>query len=234
MCTVSFIPISEKDFILTSNRDESPFRKTLAPKKYNEDEIKMLYPKDELAGGTWIGASGNNRLICLLNGGFTSHERKEKYRLSRGIIVKDLLKADDVFNAITNYNFIEVEPFTIILVSWEPIVTLYELVWDGVNKHFNEKPLVPTIWSSSLLYSKEIKKKRESWFSEFLKNENIITNEKLLNFHKTSGEDNPKTNLIMDRGFVKTKSISQFSYNHGKGTMRYEDLETKLISLINL
>ena len=234
MCTVSFIPISENDFILTSNRDESPDRNTLAPRIYNENEVKLLFPKDEIAGGTWIGASDKNRMICLLNGGFSSHVRKEKYRLSRGIIVTDLLKADNVYNAINNYDFKDIEPFTIILVSWEASLKLHELVWDGTRKYFEEKPLEPIIWSSSLLYSEEIKRKRNEWFDIFLENQESITLENLLNFHKTTGEGNKKSDLIMDRGFVKTKSITQFSTKNKIGSMRYEDLKTKKIYQISM
>lgn len=230
MCTVSFIPTSENDFILTSNRDESPFRNTLIPEFYEEDGVKLLFPKDELAGGSWIGASDKNRLICLLNGGFISHVRKESYRLSRGVIVTYLLKTDNVFLSIESFDFSDIEPFTIILVTWEPILRLHELVWDGNQTHFTEKPLAPIIWSSSLLYSKEVKIKRQAWFSDFLENQQSYTKENLLNFHKTKGEGNKENDLIMDRGFVKTKSITQFSSKKGVGNMRYEDLKTNVIS----
>ena len=50
MCTVTYLPIGDADFILTSNRDEQPSRKTIEPKEYVEDNVKLTYPKDELAG----------------------------------------------------------------------------------------------------------------------------------------------------------------------------------------
>ena len=80
MCTVTVIPKinSELGFILTSNRDEAADREALPPEFYMEKEIKMLYPKDKLAGGTWIGISEKNRLICLLNGEFKPHVRLER------------------------------------------------------------------------------------------------------------------------------------------------------------
>ena len=37
MCTVSFIYKGDKDFMLTSNRDEAVNRKTIAPKLYEEN-----------------------------------------------------------------------------------------------------------------------------------------------------------------------------------------------------
>jgi hypothetical protein len=168
MCTVSFIPISEYDFILTSNRDESPKRETHFPRIYEQGRVKLLYPKDKLAGGTWIGASNKKRLICLLNGGFKPHNRKEKYRMSRGKIVTDMLSVENIEKDLNEYDLLDIEPFTMILVSWKNDLKLKELVWDGIDKYISNKPIKPKIWSSSLLYSEKVKKKREQWFKEFL------------------------------------------------------------------
>lgn len=228
MCTLTFIPTSNDGFVLTSNRDEAPGRSTLAPKVYSEKNTRLLFPKDELAGGTWIGVSDKKRLICLLNGGFTAHERKDSYRMSRGIIVTDLLTSDDAVSEIDNYNFEGIEPFTLIMVDWSNHLRLFELVWDEKEVHFTEKPLAPQIWSSSLLYTKEMKEKREKWFSTFLF-ENLKPNAtELLQFHKTAGEGNLDVDVIMDRGFVKTKSITQVVKNKNVA-VRYEDLQEEKI-----
>ena len=100
MCTVTFIPHTADGFILTSNRDESPFRKTIPPGKYRVKESELVFPKDEVAGGTWFGYNQKGRLICLLNGGFTAHERESEYRMSRGVIVTDLLTTDNASETI--------------------------------------------------------------------------------------------------------------------------------------
>jgi hypothetical protein len=52
MCTVTYLPLKDNNFILTSNRDETPLRKTIPPKTYVESGVELIYPKDELAGGT--------------------------------------------------------------------------------------------------------------------------------------------------------------------------------------
>ncbi|RFN59830.1 NRDE family protein [Marixanthomonas ophiurae] len=228
MCTLTFIPNSNNGFVLTSNRDEAPGRNTLAPKVYSEKNTQLLFPKDELAGGTWIGVSNKKRLICLLNGGFAAHERKDSYRMSRGIIVKDLLTSDDAVSEIDTYNFEGIEPFTIVMVDWSNHLRIFELVWDESQIHFTEKPLAPQIWSSSLLYTKEMKEKREKWFSAFLFENLKPTATDLLQFHKTAGEGNLDVDVIMDRGFVKTKSITQVVKNQNIA-MRYEDLQEEKI-----
>jgi hypothetical protein len=233
MCTVTFIPKSLDGFTLTSNRDEAPARKTIQPMVHNINGVDLLFPKDEVAGGTWFGLSSEKRLICLLNGGFIAHEREDSYRMSRGSIVLDLLVSEDVLGAIDNYSFNGIEPFTIIVVDWKKELVLYELVWDGSISHFSEKPLAPQIWSSSLLYSDEMKKKREAWFLEFIFNNLNPSEAELLEFHKTAGEGSKETDLIMDRGFVKTKSITQLSKSKFV-TFRYEDLQTSEVNQVEI
>ncbi len=229
MCTVTLIPKGKNDFILTSNRDEAPNRKSLSPDIYSIKNTKMMFPKDELAGGTWIGVSEKNRLICLLNGGFTFHERKAAYRMSRGVVVNDFLASDDVIASIDNYDLDDVEPFTLVIVDWNTHLKFFELVWDGTQKHFTELPIEPKIWSSSSLYSVEMKKERLQWFEDF-KTENKLDSKSMLNFHNKAGHDNKDYGVIMDRHYVKTTSITQVEKFEDVVEMRFKDLQNNTIS----
>lgn len=226
MCTLTFIPKSETEFILTSSRDEDPSRETLVPKKYSINQTAILFPKDALAGGTWLGVSEKKHLVCLLNGAYKAHKRKASYRKSRGLVVLDFLANTFTRSFYENYNFEGIEPFTMIVVSWESTLNLVEIVWDGTKKVWSQKPLQPIIWSSSLLYTDAVKEKRKMWFSEFLKNHKNELPEDLLQFHKTAGEGNPETNLVMDRGFVRTTSISQLIHSNEEFSFQYNDLKT--------
>lgn len=231
MCTVTIFHKGNNDFVLTSNRDEAPNRKSISPKIYNENSIKMLFPKDELAGGTWIGVSEKNRLICLLNGGFVKHTRKDSYQFSRGVIVKNLLASDDVVASIENYNFTNVEPFTIVIADWNTNLQFFELVWDGEESHFNKLPLETKIWSSSTLYSDEMKKERHQWFDEFNKS-NKLTSKRALDFHSTETE-NKTFGIIMNREFVKTTSITQVEKTNDTLSMNYFDLQQDEHTVMN-
>ncbi len=233
MCTVTFVPIASNKFVLTSNRDEAPDRTTLPPTVYTKEGVQLVFPKDELAGGTWIGLSEQQRLICLLNGGFTAHQRAPEYRMSRGVIVTTLLTTKDAIPTINAFDFNGIEPFTLIMADWASQLKLFELVWDGEHSHFTEKPLAPAIWSSSLLYTPEIKKKREAWFSSFLFQHLKPSEKELLHFHKNTGEGDKRTDLVMDRGFVKTKSITQV-LKKDSISMRYEDLQKQSITNVTL
>jgi Transport and Golgi organisation 2 len=228
MCTVTFIPRNNSSFVVTSNRDEAPGRKTVPPQKYTLEETQILFPKDEVAGGTWIGVSDKKRFICLLNGGFTAHNRAAKYRMSRGIVVTQLLVAVNIREAISAFNFTGIEPFTIILITYKAETNLFELVWDGNKAHFTEKPLQPHIWSSSLLYTPKMKQLRETWFSEFMAETKKPSNAEILKFHTEAGIGDPSTNLLMDRDFVKTKSITQIQKDQAAVSMYYKDLQENL------
>lgn len=226
MCTVTFIPKNHSDFILTSNRDEAPGRETVFPGIYEEEGVRLLFPKDKVAGGTWIGISSQQRCVCLMNGGFVAHKRKAFYGRSRGLIVKDLLLCPDVDEYLEKYDFSEIEPFTVILVDWKNQSQLTEIVWDGERLHQTNKPWKSFIWSSSPLYSPELKNLRENWFKEFNPTADKSPKD-VLDFHKNGGEGDLNSNLIIDRGFVKTKSITQITKNEDLLKMYYDDLETK-------
>jgi len=226
MCTVTFVPLTENEFVLTSNRDEAPDRMTIPPEIYSINETKVLFPKDKNAGGTWIGASEKNRVLCLLNGGFEYHKRLDKYRASRGIIVRDLLVCQNFAEAVNGVDLTNIEPFTLVIVDWNDSLKCFELVWDGSDKHFKELPNEPIIWSSSTLYTEAMKEERKSWFETF-KTKSVLTSETLLKFHNTAGTENENYGVVMDRGFVKTTSITQIKKLGQNVMMNFQDLNNQ-------
>lgn len=230
MCTVTIIPKGKQGFVLTSNRDEAPERESLAPEFYTIEGAKVLFPKDKLSGGTWIGISENNRVLCVLNGGFVLHERKSSYRKSRGVVANDLMVCKDIISTIDTYDFEDVEPFTIVFVDWNLGLKFYELVWDGRAKHIKELPLVPQIWSSSTLYTEAMKQERKQWFEQF-KSEIELNANSLMEFHKTAGGNNTDYGVVMNRGFVKTTSITQVEKRMNTVNMKFENLEDKIVSI---
>lgn len=234
MCTVTISPLKEgRSFVLTSNRDEAPGRETLPPKMYEIEGLKMAFPKDVLAGGTWLGISERKRVICLLNGEFKKHVRTLTYKKSRGVVVKDLLAAEDFFEATKNYDLSEVEPFTIVVADWHQGLFFAEFVWDGHQKHYKKLPLKPHIWSSSPLYSEEMKELRQKWFHD-LQEKQDLSPEALLNFHFSAGKGDKNQGVIMDRGFVKTVSISQVIISEENLRFFYKDLAKQEETVLDL
>ncbi|WP_117879553.1 NRDE family protein [Aureibaculum luteum] len=226
MCTVTFLPLNKTDFILTSSRD-IPFsrEKALPPKNYEEDGVKLSYPKDGKAGGSWIGTSSKNRLICLLNGGFANHISLADYKMSRGLIVKELLKVENIYNGLKALDLMGVEQFTLVIVDWNKALELIEFVWDGENKHIKNMELEPQIWSSSTLYDKSVKQLRRNWFEQWQK-DNKINQENILKFHHNAGIGDPTIDVMMDRKVGGTVSITSIYKEKNSLGMVYEDVKT--------
>lgn len=226
MCTVTFYPLSTTEFVLTSSRDESPNRATLPPETYSHGDLEILYPKDKLAGGTWIGASTQKRMLTLMNGGFVAHKRKAAYRLSRGIVVLNLLEADSVRDFISDFDFQGIEPFTVIMLDWKDKPELLQIVWDEEKLHLDSLPMQPRIWSSSPLYTPEMHAKREGWFDLFKTENKIARASDLWQFHHQAGKEDKEVGLQIDRGVVRTKSITQLVLSSQAVESIYHDLES--------
>lgn len=232
MCTVTFLPLSNTDFILTSNRDEQRLRETLPPKIYEEDGVEMLFPKDKVAGGTWIGASSKKRLVCVLNGGFQKHKRKDNYTKSRGLIAKELLKEISLQPYLENLDLLGVEPFTMIVVDWNNHeLNLFEVVWDEHEKHITKHKIEPKIWSSSTLYTNEIKELRNYWFQQWL-TENEFTSEAIIQFHHAETGDKEQA-ILMKRSYVETVSITSVKKMENTVEMVYEDIAHPKKTIVN-
>ena len=223
MCTVTYLPLENQKFILTSNRDVGYKRqKALAPQKYIEDGVELFYPKDGKAGGTWIGTSSKNRTLCLLNGGFVNHKSGGYYKSSRGKIVIDLLKCDNIEKEIKTIDLLNIEPFTLVIIDWQLDLKLMEFVWDGSTKNLKNLSQEMYIWSSSTLFTEEMKNLRKNWFSTWRRN-NRIDQESILKFHHDAGIGDPNVDVILKRERVGTVSITSI-IKDSKGIQMYYEV----------
>ena len=118
------------------------------------------------------------------------------------------------------------------IADWNTNLKFYELVWDETQKHFQQLPLATKIWSSTTLYTEDKKQARRDWFNVF-KAENELEASTLLKFHKTAGKGNNDFGVVMDRGFVKTTSITQIEKTNTKLEMCFNNLNTKEVAVKN-
>ena len=203
MCTVSYVPDNSGGFVLISSRDEKPGRKTLHP----ENDNGMLYPKDAVAGGTWISVDESGRVGCLLNGAFEKHVSLKNYTRSRGSLILEAFEYDNVEDFFKNVSLSGVEPFTLIVIE---NTLLWEFRWDAQVKFIQEFPVDhKKVWSSSTLYDSSAKAQRRSWFQSW--------RGAPLDFHFANHCSNPGIDLKMklDSG-VETVSITQVTSFHSK------------------
>jgi len=223
MCTVSFV-YANNSFLLTSNRDEKITRPSaIEPRIYQTETKKIIYPKDAKAGGTWFVVDEFGNAIILLNGGKTKHIVKDKYRLSRGIIVLELMASNTIVSTWKTIDLTDIEPFTlVVLENKKP----YQLQWSGEEKSTDELEVNQTyIWSSSTLYAPEIQQQRAQWFSQYINENNDISAELMQFFHKSTEPKDNKNGLIINRDdLLKTLSVTQAVISENSILVNHSDL----------
>ena len=222
MCTVSFVCTNGK-VILTSNRDEKVNRPAIAPKRYCYNGKVVLFPKDPKAGGTWFVVDEFGNAIILLNGGKTKHIAKEKYRLSRGVIVLELMASNAIVTTWKTIDLTDIEPFTLLVLEDKKP---YQLQWSGEEKFTNELEINQTyIWSSSTLYTPDIQQQRTEWFLQYINENQEITAEKMRFFHKNTEPKDAKNGLIINRdNLYKTLSVTQTVITENSISVNHSDL----------
>ena len=223
MCTLSYIPLGSETFLWTQNRDESPLRNSEG--LVIKDNSQIVFPKEPLSGGSWIAMSENNRVVSLLNGAFVQHPYMPSSKRSRGLVVLDFFEYPNASDFFDSYDFEDIEPFTMVIYDKG---NLWEFRWDKTKKYIKKlNPNLPYLWSSATLYPKEIKLQRQQWFAEFLESNQKPDLRSVLNFHRTAGTGDLKYDLIMDRGVVKTVSITSISKTPAGLDMTYYDLQNE-------
>ncbi|RKE02352.1 NRDE family protein [Marinifilum flexuosum] len=230
MCTLTYIPTEEKNFIFTTNRDEDPNRVALPPSKYINNNIESLYPKDPEGNGTWM-LCNKYFSVCLLNGAFVKHKHEPPYKKSRGLVVLEYERFQNSIDFILNFDFMDIEPFTMIVVRYENKVSLEEIRWDGSSVHYKQlDPKRAEIWSSSTLYDETAREMRKDWFADW-KIMDELSCSNVLNFHKNAGCDDLYNGLLMNRKeMVETTSITQIVHDRLGVRMRYEDLRSEEVT----
>ncbi|AEM71069.1 hypothetical protein Murru_2030 [Allomuricauda ruestringensis DSM 13258] len=221
MCTVSFISSGSR-YIITSNRDEHISRPlALEPREETIGSVKILFPKDVKAGGTWFGLNENGSVAVLLNGGFVNHVPTRKYVRSRGLVLLDVIASDNPFNLLQEIELYQIEPFTLVLFTTK----LLEFRWDGHQKYF--RPLDGTknhIWSSATLYKDDVIDYRSNLFQKFIDTNSKITPQEVIDFH-SNNHDDFENGFIIDRDSgLKTFSVTQAVLDKKEIVMRHLDL----------
>lgn len=223
MCTVSVVSANGK-IIISSNRDEAVYRpKAIEPRNYLVNNKNIIFPKDPKAGGTWFAVDENGIVLVLLNGANEKHIHQPPYRKSRGLIVLDIISSLSPITFWYEIDLLEIEPFTIILFQNNQ---LFQLRWDGKNKDSIQLEVgINHIWSSTTLYSKDIRDNRSNLFDAFLNSKSIVSEKDMFHFHRYTEEGNQENGLVINRNeTLKTLSITQAILEENKVEIVYNDL----------
>ncbi len=225
MCTVTFLPLSHSSFILTHNRDEHHTRSiALLPERNMVYETEIVFPKDEQGGGTWF-ASSKEFTLCLLNGGFEKHISSPPYKHSRGLVIVDFFRFNDVNTFKESYDFAGIEPFTLIIIQHSS-QQIHQFIKDEKQIHYSLKDnMCHQIWSSTSLYTGEDINKRVQWFNEWKRNHSEFTQSDIIEFHKRKHDDVQQEGIMINRNAVLFTVSLTSVYKNEEGTvaMKYED-----------
>lgn len=212
MCIVSFYK-EEDQILLTHSRDESIYRTTSTNIEKREWYGKTYYsPVDHEKNGSWIFYS-EQYLACILNGGkIKPKELKPSYRRSRGLVLLDILKYNEVEEFIENEDLTGIAPFTILIHDRKNNKT-FLLFWDEIQLDINDLSDETFIFRcSSTLYSFEKMKELENIFPKF----NLSSPEIIFKLHEQ---------IKMKPGDVAlekaTTSITQIFANSSSINMKY-------------
>lgn len=224
MCVLTFVPNKLGGYLLTNNRDENRNRtKAIPPKKYKIGDTTLYFPKDSKAGGTWI-ATNHKVTLCLLNGAREKHVSTGSYSKSRGQIILDYFNFQNA-GYFTKEQFIGIENFTLVYIE-NAAKRICQFVWDGTSLDIQHLEWDQArIWSSSTLYSKVIREKREKLFFDFLQKNPSPEYSQLIDFHHFADTGNPENNLVMEReDGTHTQCISQIFHKGSSIRFSYFDL----------
>ena len=222
MCTVSFVRVHDA-VIITSNRDEHIQRENAAAPGFHQlQNKKFIFPKDARAGGTWFAAGDNGVIAVLLNGAFKKHTVTPPYRKSRGLILLEIIEADEPLGFFKTISLDNIEPFTIVL--HQPGL-LHELRWDGNDKHEKALDIANNyIWSSSTLYTDQVIECRKNLFDRFIHSADGITAATVHDFHASNNGDAENGFVISRQTGMKTFSITQAVVQNNAVNFSHADL----------
>lgn len=222
MCTLTYIPTKE-GYIFTHNRDERSNRPT--SKSFQTKELSnrtIYYPEDLEAHGSWIAFANDNTSACLLNGGNKTYVRKPPYRKSRGLVVLESFGFENPKEFYHNYDFEGIEPFTLLIRHSSGLFQItHDLEKTTIKVH---NPQETNIWSSTTLYTKEVRDKRKKWFSDWLAQSSELSPSNIQAFHNSAGDGDSENDLVMSRwGILQTMSITQIAVSDLSALLTYRD-----------
>jgi len=221
MCLVSYVPLDD-GFVISSNRDEAPSRSTNSIQQEERKFNSIAYPVDS-KGGTWCAVSKSGIVGIILNGAFVFHKRQNNYRLSRGIMLKEMFDFPTPVKFIQEYNFQNIEPFTLIIWTGK---RLLEFRWTGQLKHIEILSRKKHhVWSSSTLYDDIMISERQTLFDKLISKLQYKSVESIEQMHLNGKLGNSDYDFVMNRSNrVRTVSFSQVVISEKAINLNYHSL----------
>ncbi|WP_027419018.1 NRDE family protein [Crocinitomix catalasitica] len=224
MCTATYIKDKNNRIIFTTNRDEQAARPTSPPQIHSVGDLQLLFPQDQLAGGTWVAVGQSGMISCILNGAKDELPWLGKTAdKSRGQVLLDSFLFADAEDFLANGNFEKANPFTLLRIQpRQP--KIFVIKWNGSKKWMEEFDAnQPQIWSAYTLYPAEQRHEREIMFQNWAKNENNLEAAKIWQMHQASKSKNGL--LLENSPHVNTVSTTQIKIDTDHASMHYYQMD---------
>ena len=225
MCTLTFYPKGPQ-WLVTFNRDERKERPAAQPPQvYDSPQGQLWYPRDPQGGGTWFAVNiTQNRISCLMNGGYVRHVPQPPYRRSRGLIVLEALTQPDLETWMQGFEGEGMEPFTLMNLDYAH-QRVEEYRWTGkVGVLTRHSARVPQIWASATLYEGRGLAWRRMAYQNLLAQHPELTPEQVWNFHLQPTHTLEGEGVCLQTPHGGTVSVTQAQISSSSLQLRYQDL----------
>ncbi|MFN3464837.1 MAG: NRDE family protein [Terricaulis sp.] len=217
MCTLTILRENSR-LLVTMNRDDIATREEAPPHVWPNTDPDFVAPRDELAGGTWIGVNRHGVIACLLN----RYDAAPKGQLSRGDIVIEAMGGASIersLSAVTSLDLGAYSPFSCLVIAEGGAA---RLDWTGASIRRQDcssgaKAVMAT--SSSWRFD-EVKAQREALFHEIMSGGGDAAGN-LAAFHTRRVRADDAWAPMMLRSQSQTKSVTQIELSPRGAEMRY-------------
>lgn len=208
MCTVTWIQDPDR-YSLFCNRDELRSRRaSQPPEKHASGGARYLAPTDGEAGGTWIAVNEHAVSLCLLNDYAAGLPDRHEDLTSRGLLVRDLIRAADLAKLGEIWSGIDLtgyRPFKLLALA--PNESALLLSWNGTGPNLNHQTVKPPLCSSSF-DDPGVARARSELLQELSTGTELEPRKRQLRFHQSHQPERGPYSVCMHRPDAVTVSFT--------------------------
>ena len=225
MCTVTVVPHAQGVRLLC-NRDEQRTRLHGIPPRIRDlSGQRALFPVDPQRGGTWAGTNDAGLIVALLNVRPSVSGAAGEPKLSRGLIVLELLRCGSLPQAMQTATGLDAglfEPFRAVIVQAGSLAVATSFGTGTI--HCTQRPLdAPLLFTSSSLGDAVVFAPRYRLFEQMILQggaQGWLDGQ--ARFHDHQWPRRPEISVRMERQDALTVSRTQIDVTNHTRQLRYE------------
>ncbi len=213
MCTLSIIELGQGGYRAVQNRDEQRSRGLAYPPAWRtlDSGVRVQYPTDSDAGGTWIVVSDAGVTAGVLNFQTGGKSNPEASR-SRGEIPLMMIEHGDLESMLEMLEGLDLSVYACFtgfgVVNSGGGVRMLIVQWDGEDLHVVRRggdDFEPVVVASSGL-GDELVQGRVGLFDEMVAQDSSVESQDAFHWHRW--DDEPEYSVMMSRRGARTVSVT--------------------------